>query len=196
MPVYIRFENNKQVETTLLSRKPSGTDWIKAPDSFDWHKCYCLDAESNIQERTEEDVSGEFLSNAKENGKATVTRVVDKFRRKYAGYSYEKGESYRVQAAAARSILQANKSGATADEDDLAVVQPLADLREIDVVEMATLIMKKARQAKRAMAKLEECEDKVESELMDCATLESVTQYLESLEANIETELNQGATNG
>jgi len=83
-----------------------------------------------------------------------------------------------------------------ADEDDLAVVQPLADLREIDVVEMATLIMKKARQAKRAMAKLEECEDKVESKLMDCATLEAVTQYLESLEANIETELNQGATNG
>ena len=196
MPVYIRFEHNKQVETTRLNRKPSGMDWMKAPDDFDWHKCYGLNANGRIQERTKEDVSGEFLSNAKKNGKVTVTRIVDTFRRQYAGHSYEKGESYRVQAAAARSILKANQSGATADEDDLAVVEPLADLRGIDVIKMAALIMKKTSQAKRAMAKLEACEDKIESELMDCTTLEAITRYLEHLEGNIETELNQGTTNG
>jgi len=196
MPIYIRFENSKQIETTILSRKPAGTEWLKAPEEFDWHKCYCLDADNNIQERTEDDLSQEFVGNAKVNAETTISQTIDKYRREYAGYSFEKSESYRIQATAARNILQANKAGSAVDEEDLSVVQPLAVLRSIDAIEMSTLILQKARKAKRALAKLEECEDKTEQELAQCTTLEEVSQYLNNLEAAIESELNIGATNG
>jgi hypothetical protein len=192
MPIYIRFEDSKQIETTILSRKPAGTEWLKAPTEFDWHKCYCLDADNNIQERTEDDVSQEFVGNAKVNAETTISQTIDKYRREYAGYSFEKSESYRIQATAARSILQANKAGSPLDQEDVDAIKPLADLRNIDVIEMATLIIQKAREAKRALAKLEECEDKTEQELAECTTLDAVSQYLNNLESAIETALNIG----
>lgn len=193
MPIYIRFENDKQVETTILSRKPAGTEWLKAPAEFDWHKCYCLDVDNNIQERTTDDVSQEFLGNSKTNAKTTISQTIDKYRREYAGYSFEKSESYRIQATAARSILQANKASSPLDQEDVDVIKPLADLRSIDVIEMATLIIQKAREAKRALAKLEECEDKTDQELAECTTLDAVSQYLNNLESAIEAALNIGA---
>lgn len=196
MPIYIRFENSKQVEATILNKKPTGNGWFKAPTEFEWTKHYCLDADNNIQERAESDLNQEILNNSKDNAKKTVTQTLDKYRREYAGYSFEKSESYRIQATAAKNILQSNKAGEQFDSEDVSVIKPLADLRNIDVVEMATTIIKKSREAKRAMAKLEECEDKIEKELSECSSLEAVMQYLETLKTNIESELNQGANHG
>lgn len=196
MPVYIRFENKKQVETTVLNKKPSGDGWVKAPTEFEWTKHYCLNADNNIQERTENDINQEILTNVKYNAQATITQTLDEYRRKYAGYSFEKSESYRIQATAAKNILQSNKVGEQFDNEDLSVIKPLADLRNIDAIEMATIITQKSRQAKRAMAKLEKCEDTIKKELGECSSQETVAQYLENLKTNIESELNQGATHG
>jgi len=35
MSIYIRFENDKQVETTTLESKPTGNDWHEAPEDFE-----------------------------------------------------------------------------------------------------------------------------------------------------------------
>ncbi|MGL9762550.1 MAG: hypothetical protein ACR5LB_10590, partial [Wolbachia sp.] len=65
MPIYIRFEHNKQVETTTLESKPTGNDWYEAPKNFDWQKSYQLTEGGEIAQRTKEDIQKELLDNAK-----------------------------------------------------------------------------------------------------------------------------------
>jgi hypothetical protein len=61
MPIYLRFENGLQVETTTLPKKPEGAGWQKAPADFDWEKRYKLTEDGSIAERNEPDVTQELL---------------------------------------------------------------------------------------------------------------------------------------
>lgn len=60
MTIYIRFENQKQVETTTLESKPEGDDWYEAPENFDWQKSYCLTEGGEIAERTQKDIHTKY----------------------------------------------------------------------------------------------------------------------------------------
>ncbi|MGL5028938.1 MAG: hypothetical protein ACRC6C_02360 [Wolbachia pipientis] len=159
MPIYIHFENNKQVETTTLESKPTGNDWYEAPKNFDWQKSYCLTEGGKIVERSKEDIELELLQNAKFSAFSSLRAYYDNYTHEYAGYSHQKLKSYEIQAKAAKSILAAQRSELAFNEKDLKIVEPLAKVREISVVEMAKIIQEKAKKAVKAIIKCEELED-------------------------------------
>lgn len=156
MPIYIHFENNKQVETTTLESKPTGNDWYEAPKNFDWQKSYRLTEGEKIVERSKEDIELELLETAKLSALDSVRSYFNNYTHQYAGASHQKSKSYEIQAKAAENILAAPES---IDEKDAEIVEPLAKVRDIPVIEMAKIIEKKAKKAVKAIAKCEELED-------------------------------------
>ncbi len=76
MPIYIRFENNKQIEVTELESKPKGNDWYEAPKNFDWQKSYCLTEGGKIVERSKEDIELELLETAKLSALDSVRFII------------------------------------------------------------------------------------------------------------------------
>ncbi|GFR08129.1 putative phage related protein [Trichonephila clavata] len=65
----------------------------------------------------------------------------------------QKSKSYEIQAKAAENIL------ADQDEKDTEIIEPLAKVRGISIVQMAELIQEKVKRAKEAIIKCEELED-------------------------------------
>lgn len=156
MPIYIRFESNKQIEVTKLESKPKGENWYEAPKSFDWQKSYCLTEGGKIVERNKEDIELELLETAKLSALDSVRSYFNNYTHEYAGYSHQKLKSYEIQAKAAENILAAPES---IDEKDAEIIEPLARVRDIPVIEMAKIIEEKAKKAVKAIAKCEELED-------------------------------------
>ncbi|MBC6686691.1 hypothetical protein H9I48_05775 [Wolbachia pipientis] len=156
MSIYIRFENHKQVETTTLESKPAGNDWYEAPKNFDWQKSYCLTEGGEIAQRTKEDIQKELLDNAKLCAFDNMRFYYDSHINQYAGHSHQKSKSYQIQEKAAKSILTAPES---MNEKDKEIIEPLAKVRGITVIEMAKIIEKKAEKAVKAIIKCEELED-------------------------------------
>ncbi|WP_353280447.1 MULTISPECIES: hypothetical protein [unclassified Wolbachia] len=159
MPIYIRFEHNKQVETTTLESKPTGNDWYEAPKNFDWQKSYCLTEGGKIAQRNQEDIELELLQNAKFSALSNLHAYYDNYTHQYAGHSHQKAKSYEIQAKAAKSIL------ADQDEKDAEIIEPLAKVRGISVVEMAEMIQEKVKKAVKAIIKCEELMDIAEREI-------------------------------
>ena len=143
MSIYIRFENDKQVETTILENKPTGNDWYEAPENFDWQKSYCLTEGGKIVERNQEDIELELLETAKLSALDSIRVYFNHYTHQYAGYSHQKLKSYEIQAKAAKNIL------ADQDEKDAEIIEPLAKVRDITVIEMAKIIQEKAKRAKK-----------------------------------------------
>ncbi len=154
MPIYIHFEDNKQIETTTLESKPTG--WYEAPENFDWQKSYCLTEGGKIVERSQKDIEVELLETAKLSAFFSLRAYYDNYTHQYAGYSHQKLKSYEIQAKAAENILAAPES---INKKDAEIIEPLAKVREISVVEMAKIIQEKAKRAKKAIIKCEELED-------------------------------------
>ncbi|MFT4327275.1 MAG: hypothetical protein AB3P07_01355 [Wolbachia pipientis] len=186
MPIYIRFKNNRQVETTTLENKPEGSDWQEAPENFDWQKSYCLTGGGEIAQRSEKDIEDELLQNAKLSALSSLSSYFNSHTYKYAGYSHQKAKSYDFQAKAAEKILAAPES---IDEKDSALIEPLAKVRGITVIEMARLIQEKATKAVKAIAKCEELEDTAKSKIKQARTQEELRNFLNSLEQGIENSL-------
>ncbi len=105
MTTYIRFENNKQVETTTLENKPEGIGWNEAPKNFDWQKSYCLTEGGKIAQRSVEDIQKDLLDNAKLCALDSIRFYFDNYTYKYSGSSHQKAKSYAIQAKAAEKIL-------------------------------------------------------------------------------------------
>src|SRR6266576_2642691 len=156
MSIYIRFENDKQVETTILESKPKGKNWYEAPEDFEWQKSYCLTEGGKIVERSQEDIELGLLETAKLSAFSSLRAYYDNYTHKYAGASHQKSKSYEIQAKAAENILAAPES---IDEKDAEIIEPLAKVRRISVVEMAKIIEEKAKKAVKAIIKCEELED-------------------------------------
>ncbi|MFP3027551.1 MAG: hypothetical protein ACEY3L_15400, partial [Wolbachia sp.] len=156
MSIYIRFENHKQVETTTLESKPTGNDWYEAPEDFDWQKSYCLTEGGEIAQRTKEDIQKELLDNAKLCAFDSMRFYYDSYINQYAGNSHQKAKSYEIQAETAKNILAAPES---INKKDAAIIEPLARVRGISVVEMAKIIQEKAKKAVKEIIKCEELED-------------------------------------
>ncbi|WP_250294798.1 hypothetical protein [Wolbachia endosymbiont of Oedothorax gibbosus] len=170
MAIYIRFENNKQIETTTLESKPTG--WYEAPENFDWQKSYCLTEGGKIVERSKEDIELELL----ETAKLSALRIYfNNYTHKYAGHSYQKSKSYEIQAKAAENILTAAES---IDEKDAEIIEPLAKVRDITVIEMARIIQEKAKKAVKAIIKCEELEDLAKKKIKEVRDKEELQSLL------------------
>ena len=191
MPIYLRFENAVQVEATTLAKKPEGTGWYKAPAEFSFEKRYKLLDDGTIVERDESDIAAELLGNSKVGALDTMRFILNTYRRKYAGYSHEKSRSYDIQAKAAESILSAASNNQTPNEADTVLIQPLADLRSISVIDMAKLIQSKAEKSIKAIAKCEALEDQAQSAIKKAATQEELSLFLNGFEENLNNALKQ-----
>ena len=189
MQIYIRFENNKQVETTTLSNMPEGQGWHEAPENFDWQKSYCLTEGGKIAQRSEKDIQDELLQNEKFSILSSLHIYFNSYTQRYAGNSHQKARSYEIQAKAAKNILAAHRSELAFDEKDLKIIEPLAKIRSITVIEMAKLIQEKAKKAVTAIAKCEELEDSAKKRIKETKTQKELQKFLSSFEQEIENSL-------
>ncbi|MFP3021819.1 MAG: hypothetical protein ACEY3K_02355 [Wolbachia sp.] len=182
MPIYIRFEHNKQVETTTLENKPTG--WYEAPENFDWQKSYRLTEGGKIVERNQEDIELELLQNAKFSALSNLRAYYDNYTNQYTGHSHQKSKSYAIQAKAAKSIL------ADQDEKDKEIIEPLAKVRGITVIEMARIIEEKVKKAVKAIVKCEELEDMAKRKIEEAKSEEELQTLLDDCKQkmqNLET---------
>ncbi len=186
MPIYIRFENHKQVETTTLESKPAGNDWYEAPKNFDWQKSYCLTGGGEIAQRSEKDIEDELLQNAKSAALSSLYIHFNNYTNQYTGSSYQKIKSYELQAKAAEKILAVPES---IDEKDAEIIEPLAKIRGISVIEMARLIQGKAQKATKVIVKCEELEDAAKSRTKQAKTQKELQDFLNNFEQEIQNSL-------
>ncbi|WP_395462145.1 hypothetical protein [Wolbachia endosymbiont (group A) of Melitta haemorrhoidalis] len=186
MPIYIHFENNKQVETTTLESKPTGNDWYEAPKNFDWQKSYCLTKGGKIVERSQEDIELELLENAKLSALSSLRAYYNNYTHQYAGASHQKSKSYEIQAKAAENILAAPES---IDEKDAEIVEPLAKVRDIPIVEMARIIQEKAKKAVKAIIKCEELEDLAKKKIKEIKDKEELQNCLNDFKQKMQKVL-------
>ncbi|WP_265016588.1 hypothetical protein [Wolbachia endosymbiont (group A) of Andrena dorsata] len=186
MPIYIHFENNKQIETTTLESKPTGNDWYEAPKNFDWQKSYRLTEGGKIVERSQEDIELELLENAKFSALDSIRVYFNNYTHQYAGYSHQKLKSYEIQAKAAENILAAPES---IDEKDAEIIEPLAKVRGISVVEMARIIQEKAKKAVKAIIKCEELEDLAKKKIKEVRGKEELQSLLNDFKQKMQKVL-------
>lgn len=191
MPIYLRFENGMQVETTTLPKKPEGRDWLKAPSEFDWEKRYKLSEDGAVLECTGDEVNNDFLKNSKGAALETIKFILNGCRRQFSGYSHEKARSYDLQEKTSKNILNALKNNLDPDEKDVELISPLAELRSISVADMAQLILTKARKADRAIARCENIEDRAQRKIESCTTLDELKTFMDGFEKDVETNLSK-----
>jgi hypothetical protein len=189
MPIYLRFDNGRQVETTTLPKKPEG--WHKAPAEFSWEKRYRLLEDGSVVEREEADLALELLENAKAGALERVRSLLRPYRRQYAGYSHEKARSYDIQAKAAENVLEAMELNQEPDAQDVALLSPLAEVRSLSVSEMAKLIHSKSQKSSRAIAICEALEDQAQHIIKNAKTQEELSLCLIGFEENLIKTLNQ-----
>ncbi|UXX40600.1 hypothetical protein [Wolbachia endosymbiont of Oryzaephilus surinamensis] len=183
MPIYIRFEHNKQVETTTLESKPIGNDWYEAPKNFDWQKSYQLTEGGEIAQRSQEDIELELLQNAKFSALSNLRAYYDNYTNEYAGNSHQKAKSYQIQEKAAKSILAAPES---IDEKDKEIIEPLAKVRGITVIEMARIIEEKAKKAVKEIIKCEELEDITKKKIAEAKSKNELENLLNDFKQKIQ----------
>ncbi|WP_265042209.1 MULTISPECIES: hypothetical protein [unclassified Wolbachia] len=183
MSIYIRFENDKQVETTILESKPKGKNWYEAPKDFDWQKSYCLTEGGEIAQRTKEDIQKELLDNAKLCTFDSMRFYYDNHTHQYAGHSHQKAKSYEIQAKAAKSILAAPES---IDEKDKEIIEPLAKVRGITVIEMARIIEEKVKKAVKEIMKCEELEDLAKRKIEEAKSENELQTLLDDFRKKIQ----------
>ncbi|APR97820.1 hypothetical protein [Wolbachia endosymbiont of Folsomia candida] len=189
MTIYIRFENDKQVETTTLENKPEGIGWHEAPESFDWQKSYCLTEGGEIAERSEKDIEDELLQNAKFSVLSNLDIYFNNYTNQYTGNSHQKAKSYEIQEKAAENILVAEEANQPLHSKDTEIIEPLAKIRGISVIEMAKLIQDKAKKAVKVVAKCEELEDLAKKRIKEAKTKEELQNFLKHFEQEIENSL-------
>ncbi|GHT91903.1 hypothetical protein FACS1894122_04990 [Alphaproteobacteria bacterium] len=130
MKVYIRFENGRQIEATTLASKPAGEGWKAAPADFDFGKRYKL-VSGKITEISTDELAATRLSETKAMATTEISMLVDNARSKYVGNSPAKQKCYELQEKAALSVLE------DAESPLGSLIQPLAEVRNITVSEMA-----------------------------------------------------------
>lgn len=183
MTIYIRFENHKQIETTTLENKPTGNDWYEAPEDFDWQKSYCLTEGGKIAQRNQEDIELELLQNAKFSALSNLRAYYDNYTHQYAGHSHQKAKSYEIQAKAAENILAAPES---MNEKDAEIIEPLAKVRGITVIEMARIIEEKVKKAVKEIMKCEELEDLVKRKIEEAKSENELQTLLDDFRKKIQ----------
>lgn len=98
----------------------------------------------------------ELLENAKLSVLSNLRAHYDNYTHQYTGVSHQKSKSYQIQEKAAKSILASPES---MNEKDAEIIEPLAKVRGITVIEMTRIIEEKVKKAVNAIIKCEELED-------------------------------------
>ncbi|RDD34590.1 hypothetical protein Wcon_01301 [Wolbachia endosymbiont of Cylisticus convexus] len=104
----------------------------------------------------------------------------DNHTHQYAGHSHQKAKSYEIQAKAAKSILAAPES---MNEKDKEIIEPLAKVRGITVIEMAKIIEKKAE---KAVIKCEELEDLAKRKIEEAKSENELQTLLDDFRKKIQ----------
>lgn len=97
-----------------------------------------------------------MLDNAKLCAFDNICIHFNNFTSRFSGHSHQKAKSYEIQAKAAENILAVLES---MNEKDKEIIEPLAKVRGITVIEMAGIIEKKVKKAVKTIIKCEELED-------------------------------------
>jgi hypothetical protein len=177
---YIRFENGKQAEVTTLAAKPTGSDWKKAPQNFDFAKRYRLSSSGSVEEIPDAELMLTKLDTAKALALQELSRLVDIARSKYVGESASKQKSYELQEKAANAVVDNPNSGLSS------LIYPLANVRNITVLEMAELILEKAATANQKIIQAEAIEDEYQVLIENAKSTEQLEVLLTEVSNQLE----------
>ncbi|GHU13346.1 hypothetical protein FACS189449_08580 [Alphaproteobacteria bacterium] len=183
MKAYIRFENGKQLEVATLISKPSEDGWKVAPANFDFSKQYRL-ASGKIEEISVDELAAMRLAETKAMVATEISMLVDNARSKYVGNSPAKQKCYELQEKAALSVLE------DAESPLGSLIQPLAEVRNITISEMAQLILAKAQVANQKIIWAEAIEDNYKKLIESAETLEQIDQLLLEISTTLKAEEN------
>jgi hypothetical protein len=180
MNKYIRFENGKQIEATILSTKPTGDEWKKAQQNFDFSKRYRLSSSDSVEEIPEAELVSTKLDTEKALALQELSRLVDITRNKYAGESAAKRKCYEIQEKVANAVIDNIESVLGL------LIQPLATLRNLAILDMAELILTKAATANQKIIQAEAIEDEYQVLIENAESIEQIgallTEVLNRLE--------------
>ncbi len=101
----------------------------------------------------------------------------------YAGYSHQKSKSYQIQEKAAKSILAAPES---MNEKDKEIIEPLAKVRGITIIEMARIIEGKVKKAVKEIIKCEELEDITKKKIAEAKSENELENLLNDFKQKIQ----------
>ena len=189
MPSYLKFDDQGvQTETVFRKTQPSG-DWHKAPDDFDKAKRYRNDADNTIRLETEEENESNFLALARIKAADEVRIELEQCRQKFSGYSAGKNKAYETQARSALRVLEADAAGQEIDPLDEQILGELAKVREITVVEMASLIKTKMDERDVALALIEAYEDKAARVIEAATSRDDLRTSLEAMQAELRSAI-------
>jgi hypothetical protein len=189
MPTYLKFDDHGvQTETVFRKTQPSG-DWHKAPDDFDKTKRYRKDANDTIRLETEEENESNFLALARIKAADEVRIELEQCRQKFSGYSAGKNKAYETQARSALRVLEADAAGQKIDPLDEQILGELAKVREITVVEMASLIKTKMDERDVALALIEAYEDKAARVIEAATSRDDLRASLEAMQAELRSAI-------
>jgi hypothetical protein len=180
MKTYIRFEDGQQVEATILATKPAGNDWKKAPQNFDFSKRYKLAESGTIEEISSEELDSMRLNIEKTNVLIELKRIINNAVGKYIGENSSKQKSYELQENAANAVIDGQGSS-----HEL-LIKPLADIRNISVLEMAELILEKAAIANYKVIQAEAIEDQYQELIEDAETISRLDELLTEVSIQME----------
>ncbi|GHT92108.1 hypothetical protein FACS1894122_05490 [Alphaproteobacteria bacterium] len=183
MKTYIRFENGKQLEVATLVSKPSEEGWKIAPANFEFSKRYKL-ASGKIEEVSVDELAAMRLAETKAMIATEISMLVDNARSKYVGGSPAKQKCYELQEKAALSVLE------NAESPLGSILQPLADVRNITILEMAELILAKAQVANQKIIWAEAIEDNYKLLIENAETIEQIDQLLVEISTTLKAEEN------
>lgn len=120
-----------------------------------------------------------------ENAKLSALRVYfNNYANKYAGSSHQKSKSYAIQAKAAENILATKE--ARLNDKDVEVIEPLAKVRGITVIEMARIIEEKVKKAVKAIMKCEELEDITKKKIAEAKSENELENLLNDFKQKIQ----------
>ncbi|MDR2458639.1 MAG: hypothetical protein LBD43_00895 [Holosporales bacterium] len=177
---YIRFENGKQAEVTTLAAKPTGSDWKKAPQNFDFAKRYRLSSSGSVEEIPAAELMSTKLDAAKALALQELSRLVDVARGKYVGESAAKQKCYELQEKSANAVVD----GQGPSHESLLL--PLANVRNITILEMAELILKKAATANQKIIQAEAIEDEYQALIENAESAEHIDGFLNAVTTALE----------
>jgi hypothetical protein len=183
---YIRFEDGQQVEATILATKPAGDSgssaaiWKTAPKNFDFSKRYRLNGSGTIEEISSEELFAEQLSTEKIHASQELKRLINNVVGKYIGENQSKQKSYELQEKAANGVID------NPDSPFATLIQPLAKIRDITVLEMAELILEKAAIANQKIIQAEAIEDQYQDLLQNAGSSNELVALIAEAKSKLE----------
>lgn len=189
MTYYLRFNaDGEQVEASYQITKPEEEGWYKAPKSFSFDNRYRLHGGKVRKEKASE-AAACALAEEQAQYLRGLPLYMDALRQRYGGYSAQKVRGYEAQARAAARALEAHAAEETLDLIDVEILQPLADVRGISVIDMAELIQIRCDEADMALALIDAYEDKAELLIENAQNSDMLTKDYAALTAAAEKAL-------